>query len=83
MDYSLMKKIADLMESIQKMAGWERATIAGRDCLLQWDASYCEDQSITRAHVNEVIQAWENWLNNPFDVVNEERHGVCVPVIPM
>ena len=68
--------IVDLMESVHKRCGYERATICARDCLLQWNLGL----------LDETIKAWRRYLeelNEGMGHTDENRHGAWVPAIPL
>jgi hypothetical protein len=72
-------EIAKLMERIQSVFNWERAAVAGRDCLLEWEQR-------GDAGLRETIEAWNRFADEKErgdGHSDTTRHGAWVPAIPL
>jgi hypothetical protein len=76
MDKTLMAQIAELMERVHAKRGWERAAVAGRDCLLEWDER-------GKNGLIETMEAWDDSILPDSQQTDTERHGAWVPAIPL
>ena len=71
--------IAQLIERIYAVAGYERAATCARDCLLEW-------QDGGDGRLIEVMEAWERFAaekESNEGHTDTTRHGAWVPAIPL
>lgn len=72
-------QITRLIERIQFHFGYERAAVAARDCLLEWEER-------GDAGLKETIEAWNRFADEKErgdGHTDTPRHGAWVPAIPL